>query len=597
MLNRRKRVGVLMGSAISPYMRKVLHGIYQAGNDLGVDLVLFAGSQLSYNFMDGGEIDKDFDFMNALTKENAIRNEVDGMVIIYGAHTVLMSDDEKKRFLDGYKEMPYVLLEEFSDRDNTGYLINDNYNSMRKVVEHLVSYHGYSRFLYVGGWENNRESMERQRAFEDVLIENDIEFDPKMITYGYFSESCEPQIEELLDRNEKPEAIVCANDFMAYAVYNVLKRRGLHVGNPGLDPKAVAVTGYDDDVRASSSDPPLTTAAQDFFYEGYRAVENLLVLLRDGIVEGGIIPSILQKRSSCGCSYGRHHRYSPMNDTERSQPEFYAVKVAELMREDILVSNVKDEIGDKVYDILYEAIYKDTLVLGGYIKDTVNAEVVVGQLRDLLNSPYSKYISANLLTQAFADYMSALIHASENQRTMIVLSDIMVEGMKYLQNYMFNIQTIKTIWYETAALQLSLISRNMSFVSHDEQEMFRVALDKMSFSDNSDIYIFLYDKPVLHSQGMDEIRKGRMHLAAKKCREEGIVTYPANERPVVEGDINELHYASEHEDDKTSRFCIADIHHTDTIYGVAVSRMDTDDVMYLALLAIQVALILSIRSR
>ena len=596
MINRRKRIGVLMGSAIAPYMRKVMRGVYQAGYDLGVDIVVFAGSQLAYNFMDGGEIDKDHDFMSAILRDHMSRNNVDGMVVVYGSHTVEMTEDEKQRFLDLYRDIPYILIEEFSDRSKTGYIINDNYSSMRKVVEHLVNYHGYTKFLYMGGWENNRESIERKRAFEDVLLENEIHFEPKMAADGFFSELCEPIVEELLDRNEKPEAIVCANDYMAYATYNVLKRRGMCVGNPRLNENAIAVTGYDDDARAMSSDPPLTTVGQDFFYEGYKAVEDVLVLIRDGIIDGGIVPTTLQKRASCGCSYGGQHRFLPMNETERSQPEFYAVKVAELMKEEILISSVKDEVGDKIYDILYESLYKDTLILGGYIKDTLNAEIVIDQLRGLLDSPYSKYISHTSLMNAFSDYMSALIHDSGDQAKMIVMSDIMVAGMKYLQNYTFNVENFRTIRYETEAMQLSLISRNMSFVADDEQEMFKVALEKMSFSDKSDIYIYLYDEPVMHTGGIEAVRAAHMRLAAKKSVADGIVTYPRDERPDVSGEINELSFASEYEDDKSSRYCFADIHHSDTIYGVVVSRMEGEDVMYLTLLALQVAMILSFKN-
>ena len=91
MLTRRKRIGVLIGSAIAAYMRKMINGMYQAANDLGVDIVVFAGTQLAYNFLDGGEIDNDHDFMNALLRDHARRNELDGMVICYGSYSVFMN--------------------------------------------------------------------------------------------------------------------------------------------------------------------------------------------------------------------------------------------------------------------------------------------------------------------------------------------------------------------------------------------------------------------------------------------------------------------------------------------------------------------------
>ena len=596
MSNNRRRIGVLIGSAIAPYMRKIINGIYQAGSDLGVDIVVLAGSQLDYNFLDGGEIDKDYDYLNALIREHARKNRLDGMIISYGSHCVFMDEDVRKRLIDSYADIPYILMEEFTDKENTGYIINDNYNSMRLVVEHLVSFHGYTKFLYVGGRADNREAIERQRAFEDVLVEHGITISPKMMTEGFFIEECEEQVEELLDRNEKPEAIVCASDLMAYAVYKVLRRRGMKIGNPRLSDTAVAVTGYDDDIRSVSSDPPLTTIAQDFFYTGYTAVENMLTLLRDGIIDGCIAPNLLKKRASCGCNYGKHHRYLPMNETERARPEFYAIKIAELMREEILISNVKEEVGDKIYDILYESIYKDVLILNGYVKEMLNAEVVTDQLRKLLDSPYSRYISPYALIRAFSDYVSSLIHSSDDQTIMVMMSDIMVEGMKYIQNHILYQQSADSYKYETEALQMSLLARNMSLASESLSAMLTAAFEKVNYADKSDIYLFLYDEPLDRRDGPEAVKNAALRLAASKTEKGGIKIYPEDDRPVVSGENTVLSYASEYENDKSDRYCFIDMHHENKVYGLVVSRMDEDDIMYLTLLSFQIAMMIAMRN-
>jgi membrane protein len=69
------------------------------------------------------------------------------------------------------------------------------------------------------------------------------------------------------------------------------------------------------------------------------------------------------------------------------------------------------------------------------LKEMLNAEVVTDQLRKLLDSPYSRYISPYALIRAFSDYVSSLIHSSDDQTIMVMMSDIMVEGMKYIQNH------------------------------------------------------------------------------------------------------------------------------------------------------------------
>ena len=267
------------------------------------------------------------------------------------------------------------------------------------------------------------------------------------------------------------------------------------------------------------------------------------------------------------------------------------------MREEILISNVKEEIGDRVYDILYEAIYKDVLMFSGLIQETLNADVVIGQLRELVDSEYRDHISLHSLVMAFSDYVSSLINATDNQRAMAVLSNILVEGMKYLQNCILNVSVVKATRHQTEALQLSLIARNMDLAADsDEQAMYRVALSKMDFSDKSDIYIFVNDVPVSYKEGLNVFATSGLRLAASKTAAEGIITYPAGKRPAVSNDEKLLTYASRFGQNKSNRYCIVDVYHADKLYGVLVSRMDTDDVMYLTLLALQIAMMLSKRN-
>jgi hypothetical protein len=285
-----------------------------------------------------------------------------------------------------------------------------------------------------------------------------------------------------------------------------------------------------------------------------------------------------------------------MSDTERTRPEFYSIKIAELIREEILTSNVKEEIGDKIYDILYESIYKDALILNGFVKESINSEMVIEQLRRLIDSPYSRYISPYALLRAFSDYLSSLIHSSNDQNNMVLMSDIMVEGMKYIQNHILYKSNADTYRYETQAMQLSLLARNMSLAGNDLGGMFTAALEKISYADRSDIYLFLYDEPLDRKKGVKGFDGRVLRLAASRTEAAGIKIYPEDDRPLVSDENTVLSYASENEDDKSDRYCFADMHHEDKVYGLVVSRMDEDDIMYLTLLSFQIAMMLSMRN-
>ena len=106
-------------------------------------------------------------------------------------------------------------------------------------------------------------------------------------------------MERLLDDNPDAQAIVFANDEMAFAGYRVCEKRGLRVG------RDIMITGFDDCERASGMEPPLTTVLQDGELMGKMAVYDLVRWL-DGEDTGSEevsrrVPVSLVKRESCGC--------------------------------------------------------------------------------------------------------------------------------------------------------------------------------------------------------------------------------------------------------------------------------------------------------
>ena len=103
------------------------------------------------------------------------------------------------------------------------------------------------------------------------------------------------QVDQLLDDNPNAEAIVFANDEMAFAGYRVCEKRGLKVG------KDILITGFDDCERASGMDPALTTVVQDGVLMGRMAVYDLIYKLDGKDALSRRVPVSLCVRESCGC--------------------------------------------------------------------------------------------------------------------------------------------------------------------------------------------------------------------------------------------------------------------------------------------------------
>lgn len=145
----------------------------------------------------------------------------------------------------------------------------DYKNAFRQVMEHMIGVHGYRKINFMNGRQNDVYSQERLDAYREVLEEHGILYDPKRVYYGEFWEL--PTVREMermmQDWDELPDAIVCANDSMAIAVNDFLKKKGIRV------PEDVATCGFDGMKIGEYCSPRITT--------GEHNVEGLILKVYD----------------------------------------------------------------------------------------------------------------------------------------------------------------------------------------------------------------------------------------------------------------------------------------------------------------------------
>jgi PAS domain S-box-containing protein len=222
-------------------------------------------------------------------------DNVDGL-IIEGSLGNFVTPEEFSRFRDRYRPLPMVSLA-LPQKDIPSVLV-DNYEGMRNAIAHLVEVHGRRHVAFIRGPEGNTEAEQRYRAYTDLLAEYDYPLDRDLVTPGDFlSPSGAAALRLLLDERKVDfDALVAANDKMAFGALEVLRARGIRV------PDDVAVVGFDDTEEARAVIPSLTTVRQPIYELGKRAVETLLALLAGKEVPGRLVlPTEVVIRRSCGC--------------------------------------------------------------------------------------------------------------------------------------------------------------------------------------------------------------------------------------------------------------------------------------------------------
>lgn len=108
------------------------------------------------------------------------------------------------------------------------------------------------------------------------------------------SESSERFVRLLLNMKERPDALVCENDYMAITMYRYLQKYNVRI------PQEMALVGYDNLPMMANTDVPITSVEQPFYDMGYQAA-RLCLQKKEGSLKGCqhlLIPVSLRERAS-----------------------------------------------------------------------------------------------------------------------------------------------------------------------------------------------------------------------------------------------------------------------------------------------------------
>lgn len=132
----------------------------------------------------------------------------------------------------------------------------DNVDGMLRAIDYLVA-HGHRRIGHLRGPLDTHTGAKRFLGFRTGLELNGLPMRDDWIWEGRFAARdgwhCGADLVEMEDR---PTAIVCANDLMALGLMQILQQEGWSL------PRDMSVIGFDDIETSKWSFPPLTTVSQ-----------------------------------------------------------------------------------------------------------------------------------------------------------------------------------------------------------------------------------------------------------------------------------------------------------------------------------------------
>jgi LacI family transcriptional regulator len=241
-------IGVVVADITNPFYPELLEAVSRELDHAGQRMILWNSTGPS----EAGALE-------------AIREgSVDGLVFT----TVTEESKPLEEALS--QDEPVVLLHRGLDSRTCDEVVSDNISGARSVARYLTGA-GHRRIGYLQGPSLPSTSVQRERGFREALADLGMPLDEQLVVRADFThDTAHAAMRDLLQRDDPPTAVFCANDLTAFGAIDGALSLGRRV------PEDVWVVGYDDIAMAGWDVFDLTTVRQPIATMARAAVRLLI---------------------------------------------------------------------------------------------------------------------------------------------------------------------------------------------------------------------------------------------------------------------------------------------------------------------------------
>lgn len=268
---RRLNIGLVVANVEDDFSNKICKGAMRAAETADVNLFVFPAKYLDRREDELADIKQAYEYQYNALIDFANAGTLDMVLICLSSIGYLSGKERCDEVLSRFNGIPVMLLA--SAKEGYSSIVYDNRAGLSDAVRYLIREKKKTRIAMLAGSRNNMDANERLEIYKTVLEEEGIGVDERLICYTNYSSACENTVEAFMSENPDVEALVCANDAVAQAAYQVLKRQNRVIGQD------VLVTGFDDIDEAVRMTPQLATVRADAELLGHRAVTEAQQML------------------------------------------------------------------------------------------------------------------------------------------------------------------------------------------------------------------------------------------------------------------------------------------------------------------------------
>jgi LacI family transcriptional regulator len=258
-------IGLLVSDVRNPFFADVAHAAEQAALD--ADFVTLLGNA-------NEDVDQQDRYL-----ETFLTQRVDGVVIT--------PQGRGSGSLDALIDsgMPIVFADRTVDGLDVPSVTTDSRAGLDEAIAHLAA-RGHTRIAFIGGPQSISTGRDRHDAFVAAMPAHGLEVNSDLIAFGDFREASGTEAaDRLLARQDRPTALLAADNLMAVGALAAVRSHGLTIGAD------IDLIAFDDTEWFPFLDPPMSVIAHDPGAIGRHAVALLLQVIGGNTPESVVLPT------------------------------------------------------------------------------------------------------------------------------------------------------------------------------------------------------------------------------------------------------------------------------------------------------------------
>ncbi|WGL15790.1 LacI family DNA-binding transcriptional regulator [Microbulbifer bruguierae] len=272
---------VVLPAIGDPFLEKVMRGIWRVADEQGYSILIRDTQSNSHEFDEYTDL--------------VFSKQADGILLLAS-----ISPFEEASASRGSERAhpPLVLgLESVSAELSQFPSVRvDNITAAADGTDFLIQL-GHQRIGFIAGKRDSLLTKDREKGYRKAMRKAKLPVVGEWVVEGEQTiDGARRATRRLLDLEQRPSAIFCANDEMALGAIHEIKSAGLKI------PRDISVIGFDDIRYAEIADPPLTTIAQPAEEIGERSMRRLCQAIDGSDADSApeIVPHNLIVRKSTG---------------------------------------------------------------------------------------------------------------------------------------------------------------------------------------------------------------------------------------------------------------------------------------------------------